>query len=56
MKGNVAAVVLVVAGVFFLLSNLGLIHISIRELIHTWWPLILIAVGLSLFFTPGHRK
>ena len=51
MKGNVAAIVLVLIGTFFLLSNLGLINISIRELIRTWWPLILIAVGVSLFFT-----
>lgn len=51
MKGNVAAIVLVSAGTFFLLSNLGLINISLAELLKTWWPLILIAVGGSLFFT-----
>lgn len=51
MKGNVAAIVLVSVGTFFLLSNLGLINISLTELLKTWWPLILIAVGVSLFFT-----
>jgi hypothetical protein len=51
MKGNVAAIVLVSVGTFFLLSNLGLINISLAELLKTWWPLILIAVGVSLFFT-----
>jgi hypothetical protein len=52
MRGNVAAVVLVLVGTFFLLSNLGLIDISLAQLIKTWWPIILIAVGVSLFFAP----
>jgi hypothetical protein len=51
MKGNVAAIVLVSVGTFFLLTNLGLINVSLAELLKTWWPVILIAVGLSLFFT-----
>ena len=55
MRGNFAAIVLIVIGSFFLLSNLGLLNISLRELFHTWWPLILIAVGFSLFFTPGRK-
>jgi hypothetical protein len=56
MRGNIAAIVLIVVGTFFLLSNLGLINISIFELLRTWWPLILIAVGISLFVTPGNKK
>lgn len=56
MKGNVAAIVLVSVGTFFLLSNLGLINISLAELLKTWWPLILIAVGGSLFFTNKGEK
>ena len=55
MRGNFAAIVLIAIGSFFLLSNLGLLNISLRELFHTWWPLILIAVGISLFFTPGRK-
>jgi hypothetical protein len=51
MKGNVAAFVLIGFGTFFLLTNLGMINVSLAELLKTWWPLILIAVGLSLFFT-----
>ena len=35
MKGHIAAIVLVVLGVFFLLTNLGLISISLRELLRT---------------------
>jgi hypothetical protein len=56
MKGNIAATVLVVLGVFFLLTNLGLIDVSLKELLKVWWPLILIAVGVSLFFTPGKKR
>lgn len=51
MKGNFAAITLVCVGTFFLLTNLGLINVSLAALLRTWWPLILIAVGLSLFFT-----
>ncbi len=56
MRGNVAAIVLVLVGTFFLLSNLGLIDISLAQLVKTWWPIILIAVGVSLFFTPDRQK
>jgi ABC-type transport system involved in multi-copper enzyme maturation permease subunit len=56
MRGNVAAIVLVLVGTFFLLSNLGVIDISLMQLIKTWWPALLIAVGISLFFTPDKQK
>lgn len=56
MRGNVAAFVLIALGVFFLLTNLGLISISLRELLRVWWPVGLVAVGLALFFTPGGKK
>lgn len=55
MKGNVAAIVLVALGVFFLLTNLGLISISLKELLKVWWPVALIAIGVALFFTPGTK-
>ena len=58
MRGNVAAIVLVLVGLFFLLNNLGLIDLSLWELVRVWWPLVLIGVGLTLFFAPdsGRRK
>ena len=56
MKGNVAAIVLVTLGTFFLLTNLGVINVSLAELLKTWWPLILIAVGILLFLTPNGKK
>ena len=56
MRGNIAAIVLILAGGFMLLTNLGVIDISLRELLRTRWPLILIAVGVGLFFTPDRLK
>jgi hypothetical protein len=58
MKGNFAAILLVLVGAFMLLSNLGVIHVSLLGLMKIWWPLIVIVVGVMLFFTPGsgHSK
>jgi hypothetical protein len=42
-------VVLIILGVLFLAHNLGFLPFrELRELLHTWWPLILIAVGVSI--------
>ena len=56
MKGNVAAIVLIALGAFFLLSNLGLLHLSLTELFKTWWPAILIVLGISMFALPNRKK
>ncbi len=42
----VGGIILVTIGVVFLLGNLGLADVS--DLIHTYWPVILVIVGLSL--------
>lgn len=55
MKGHFAAIVLIALGTFFLLQNLGLIEISLMALLKIWWPLILIVVGVMLFFTANPR-
>ncbi|MBX3644736.1 MAG: hypothetical protein KF720_16895 [Rubrivivax sp.] len=46
-RSGVGAIVLIVLGALFLLSNLGLIP-RLGPLFATWWPLILILVGVSL--------
>ena len=56
MKGNFAGLILVVIGSFMLLTNLGIIDVSLRELLHTWWPVVLIGVGVALFVTPERIK
>ena len=53
MRPNVPALILIVLGTFFLLNNLGVLDISLAYLIHKWWPLILIAVGISMMFKRG---
>lgn len=56
MKGQFGAVVLIALGVFWLLNNLGLVNVSLAELFRVWWPLILIALGLGMIFTPNKAK
>ena len=41
-------IVLIIVGALFLAHNLGwLAFAQLRELIGTWWPLILIALGIG---------
>ena len=48
MKFAIWPVILIVLGTAFLAHNLGLVPFDVlRDLIATWWPLILIAVGVS---------
>lgn len=56
MKGNFAAIVLIAVGLFWLLTNLGLIDVSLTALAKTWWPLVLIAVGGAMFITNRDKK
>lgn len=53
MRGNFAAVALVVIGALALAVNLDLLEIDLVQLLRKWWPLALIGLGLALFFTPG---
>lgn len=52
MKGNFLAIMLVVIGAVALGMNLGLFDLDLVGLARTWWPLVLIALGVALFFTP----
>ncbi len=53
MKGNFAAIALLVIGAVALAVNLDLFELDLVQLMRKWWPLALIAVGIALFFTPG---
>ncbi len=55
MIGRIGAVVLIVVGAVFLLNNLGIAHLSIREIAGTWWPVLLIIAGLSLLLRRRSR-
>ena len=48
MKKSIGiSVFLIAIGVIFLLDNLEYIHISITDLIRTYWPIILIWMGIE---------
>ena len=49
-KGIGIGVFFIVIGVLFLFNNLGLLDISIGEIIRVYWPLILIWLGLDKIF------
>ncbi len=45
---RVAPLILIIVGAVFLAGNLGLFSLhQLSELLRTWWPLILIAVGIG---------
>jgi hypothetical protein len=46
-KSRTGALVLIVVGVLFLLSNLGVIP-QLGPLLRQWWPLILIIIGVFM--------
>src|SRR5690606_8840119 len=43
-------IVLLILGATFLLSELGLLHFSLGEIIREWWPLAVIATGVIILF------
>jgi hypothetical protein len=52
-RSRSGAYILIAIGAIFLLVNLGVV--PIRELTHllsTWWPLILIVIGVSMLLRP----
>ena len=57
MNGKpVGALILIALGVIFLLKNLGIADIRIFEVLSVWWPLILIAVGVSMLLKRRPEK
>ena len=52
MKGNFAAVALITIGAIALAVNLDLFELDLVGLKKKWWPLVLIVLGVGLFFTP----
>jgi hypothetical protein len=49
-------VTLIVVGVLFLAYNLGFLHFAqLREIIGTWWPVVLIALGVAGLLQKNRR-
>jgi Domain of unknown function (DUF5668) len=55
MRGNFAALVLILVGTAFLVSNLGWLNFSILEVLRVWWPVILIVLGVAMFLMPRDK-
>lgn len=48
MKKSIGiSILLIITGVLFLLDNLNYVNISVAELIRTYWPVILIWMGIE---------
>jgi cell wall-active antibiotic response 4TMS protein YvqF len=47
LRSRTGAVILIILGTLFLLSNLGVIP-QLGPLLRQWWPLILIVVGVIM--------
>ena len=48
MKKSIGiSILLIIIGVVFLLDNLNYVNISVAELIRTYWPVILIWMGIE---------
>ena len=56
MKGNFAALALLLIGAVALAVNLDFFELDLVQLMRKWWPLALIALGVALFFTPGDER
>ena len=47
LRSRTGAIVLVIVGTLFLLSNLGVVP-QLGPLLRQWWPLILIVIGVIM--------
>jgi hypothetical protein len=54
-RNLITAIVLITLGVLFLLNNLGYTNLSLGRLITTWWPVVLILIGIQLLLRDRDR-
>ena len=47
LRSRAGAIVLIIVGTLFLLSNLGVVP-QLGPLLRQWWPLILIVIGVAM--------
>ena len=55
MRYSFSGLILIVIGSIALAHNLGYLNINYTKLLHTWWPVLVIAFGISFFFPSGGR-
>lgn len=49
MKASMSGIILIVIGILFLMRNFGF-SLHLGELFATWWPLLLVVLGISMLF------
>ena len=47
LRSRTGAIILIIVGTLFLLSNLGVVP-QLGPLLRQWWPLILIVIGVIM--------
>jgi hypothetical protein len=55
-RNLITDLVLITLGVLFLLNNLGYTNLSLGRLITTWWPRVLILIGIHLLLRDRDRN
>lgn len=53
MRGKSGAIALILAGALALAINLDVIEVDLARLLRTWWPLLLIVLGVGVYFAPA---
>ena len=56
MRSRFNGALLIIAGGIALAHNLGYLRIDLTQLLRVWWPVILIGLGISFFFTPDSGR
>jgi hypothetical protein len=54
-SGVLWGLIFIVAGAAMLLDRFGYMEFDLGRFLHTWWPLILIVIGLGLVFERGRN-
>lgn len=56
MRFRLFPIILILIGMTFLMGNLGIVpKDELRQLFHTWWPLLLVGIGSVMILRPrGH--
>jgi len=60
MRFRIFPIALIAVGTGLLLGKLGIVPTeALRDVVHTWWPLVLVALGAAMLAVPrgacGHR-
>ena len=50
MSGRTKGALLIIAGALLLAHNLGYVTLNFMQLLRTWWPVLLIVIGLGFIF------